>query len=74
MIEGRIRKYYEEICLAKQTFVIDGENSVEKALDLAGKDLGSPVKLKSFVRFALGEGVEREETDFAAEVAATARS
>lgn len=74
MIEGRIRKYYEEICLAKQTFVIDGENSVEKALDLAGKELGSPVKLKSFVRFALGEGVEREETDFAAEVAATARS
>jgi translation elongation factor Ts len=72
MIEGRIRKFYEEICLAKQTFVIDGENSVEKALQIAGKELGGDITLSSFVRFALGEGVEKEETDFAAEVAATA--
>ncbi len=72
MIEGRIRKFYEEICLSKQTFVIDGENSVEKALQLAGKDLGADISLSAFVRFGLGEGVEKEESDFAAEVAATA--
>ncbi|HBQ22693.1 MAG TPA: elongation factor Ts, partial [Alphaproteobacteria bacterium] len=55
-----------------QTFVIDGENSVEKALQLAGKDLGADISLSAFVRFGLGEGVEKEESDFAAEVAATA--
>ncbi len=74
MIEGRIRKYYEEICLAKQTFVIDGENSVEKALNIASKELGGTLSLSGFIRFGLGEGVEKEETDFAAEVAATVKS
>jgi len=74
MVEGRIRKYYEEVVLLKQTFVIDGENTVEKALKAAEADVGAPIELTGFVRFALGEGIEKEETDFAAEVAAAVAS
>jgi elongation factor Ts len=74
MVEGRIRKYYEEVVLLKQTFVIDGENTVEKALKAAEADVGAPIKVVGFVRFALGEGIEKEESDFAAEVAAAAGS
>lgn len=72
MIEGRIRKFYEEVVLVKQTFVIDGENTVEKAIKNAEGDVGAPITLKGFVRFELGEGIEKEEGDFAAEVAAAA--
>jgi len=72
MVEGRIRKYLEEVVLTKQTFVIDGENTVEKALKLAESDVGAPIELIGFVRFAVGEGIEKEEEDFAAEVAAVA--
>lgn len=72
MIEGRIRKFYEEVVLLKQVFVIDGENSVEKALKNAEGDVGAPISLKAFARFELGEGIEKEEDDFAAEVAAAA--
>ena len=70
MIEGRMRKFYEEVVLLAQTFVIDGENTVEKALKNAEGDVGGAITLKGFVRYALGEGIEKEETDFAAEVAA----
>ncbi len=69
MVEGRMRKFYEENVLLSQTFVIDGENTVEQAIKNAEKDAGAPIALKGFVRMALGEGVEKEETDFAAEVA-----
>ena len=72
MIEGRIRKFYEEVVLLKQTFVIDGENSVEKAIKLAEKNVGAPIEFAGFARFELGEGIEKEEDDFAAEVAAAA--
>jgi elongation factor Ts len=72
MVEGRLRKYYEEVCLLDQTFVIDGETKVSKALETAAKDAGSPVVLAGFVRFVLGEGVEKKDEDFAAEVAAAA--
>ncbi|WP_332714575.1 translation elongation factor Ts [Pelagibacterium mangrovi] len=72
MVEGRIRKYYEEVTLLAQTFVIDGENSVEQAVKNAEKEVGAPIKVTGFVLFALGEGIERQETDFAAEVAAAA--
>ncbi len=72
MVEGRLRKYYEEVCLLEQVFVIDGETKVKKAVEAFAKDLGSPVEVVSFVRLQLGEGVEKEEGDFAAEVAATA--
>ncbi|MGV3574992.1 MAG: translation elongation factor Ts [Devosia sp.] len=72
MVEGRLRKYYEEVTLLAQTFVIDGETKVADAIKKAEKDVGAPIKLTKFVRYALGEGIEKVETDFAAEVAATA--
>lgn len=71
MVEGRLRKYYEEVCLLEQTYVIDGETKVRKVIENAAKDVGAPVKLTGFARFQLGEGIEKEEADFAAEVAAT---
>lgn len=72
MVEGRVRKFYEEVVLLSQTFVIDGENTVEKAIKLAESDVGAPIKLVGFVRMGLGEGIEKQESDFAAEVAAAA--
>lgn len=72
MVEGRIRKYYEEVCLTEQVFVIDQENKISKVIENLGKELGAPVKLAGFARFALGEGIEKEVSDFAAEVAAQA--
>ena len=69
MVEGRIRKYYEEVVLLEQVFVMDGETKISKVVENAASEVGAPVKLTGFVRFALGEGVEKEETDFAAEVA-----
>ncbi len=72
MVEGRMRKFYEEVCLLSQTFVIDGETKVADAIAAAEKDAGAPIMLSAFVRFAIGDGIEKEEGDFAAEVAATA--
>ncbi len=72
MVEGRIRKFFEESVLSSQTFVIDGESKVADAVKAAEADIGAPVKIAGFVRYALGEGIEKEEQDFAAEVAATA--
>ncbi|RCK52522.1 elongation factor Ts [Thalassospira profundimaris] len=69
MIEGRIRKYYEQVVLLEQTFVIDGENQVKKVIENAAKEAGKPIALKGFIRFELGDGIEKEEKDFAAEVA-----
>lgn len=71
MVEGRLRKFYEETVLLEQVYVIDGESKVRKAVEAAAKDLGGSLKVTGFARFALGEGVEREEEDFAAEVAKT---
>jgi len=70
MVEGRIRKFYEDVCLLDQVFVIDGESRVSKVLEDAAGDVGAPIKLKAFSRFSLGEGIEKKEEDFAAEVAA----
>lgn len=72
MVEGRLRKFYEEVVLNEQIYVIDGESKVSKAVTAAGKAMGAAMEITGFVRFALGEGVEKEETDFAAEVAAAA--
>ncbi len=74
MVEGRLRKFYEEVTLVKQSFVINPDLTVEKAVEEAAKEIGSPIKLTGFVRIALGEGIEKEESDFAAEVAAAAGS
>jgi elongation factor Ts len=70
MVEGRLRKYYEEVVLLEQTYVIDGERKVSKVVQDASKDVGAPIEVTGFVRFALGEGIEKEQQDFAAEVAA----
>jgi elongation factor Ts len=70
MLEGRLRKYFEDVVLLEQIFVVDGESKVAQVVDKAAKEIGVPVKLAGFRRFALGEGIERKESDFAAEVAA----
>ncbi|WP_306143722.1 translation elongation factor Ts [Roseibium sp. MMSF_3412] len=70
MVEGRLRKFYEEVTLVKQAFVINPDQTVEQAVEALAKELGTEVKLTGFVRLALGEGIEKEEQDFAAEVAA----
>jgi elongation factor Ts len=72
MVEGRLRKYYEDVVLLEQVYVIDGESRVSAAVEKAAKEIGAPVKVTGFRRFALGEGIERKESDFAAEVAAQA--
>ncbi|HEY0900954.1 MAG TPA: translation elongation factor Ts [Micavibrio sp.] len=69
MLEGRMRKFYEEICLLEQVYIMDGETKVSKVLENSAKEIGAPVKLAGYVRFQLGEGIEKAETDFAAEVA-----
>ncbi len=73
MVDGRMRKFYEEVVLLKQGFVINPDLTVEKALAEAEKEIGAPAKITGFVRFAVGEGIEKEESDFAAEVAAAVK-
>jgi elongation factor Ts len=73
MVEGRLRKFYEEVVLLKQAFVINPDLTVEKALKEAEKEIGAPAQITGFIRFALGEGIERETSDFAAEVAAAVK-
>jgi elongation factor Ts len=70
MVEGRLRKFYEESVLLDQVYVIDGESRVGKIVEAAAKSAGAPIKIAAFVRFALGEGIDRPTTDLAAEVAA----
>lgn len=69
MVEGRLKKFYEETVLLEQLFVVDGERRVKEVVEAAAKATGKPVKLTSFARFQLGEGIEKEQADFAAEVA-----
>jgi elongation factor Ts len=70
MVEGRMKKYYQEVVLLEQTSVIDGETQIAGVVANAAKSAGTDIELKAFARFNLGEGIEKEETDFAAEVAA----
>ncbi|MGH7005463.1 MAG: translation elongation factor Ts, partial [Alphaproteobacteria bacterium] len=72
MVEGRIRKFYEEVVLLEQVYVIDTEKKVCKAIEAAAKEIGAPVEVAAIARFQLGEGIEKKESDFAAEVAAAA--
>jgi elongation factor Ts len=72
MVQGRLAKFFKEQVLLKQQFVIDTEKTVEQAVEGAAKEAGKPIKVAGFVRFALGEGIEKGECDFAAEVAAAA--
>ena len=70
MVQGRMKKYYQEVVLLEQTSVIDGETRIADVVANAGRDAGADIALTGYVRFNLGEGIEKEETDFAAEVAA----
>jgi elongation factor Ts len=70
MVEGRMNKYYQEVVLLEQTSVIDGETRIADVIANAAREAGVNIALKAFVRFNLGEGVEKEESDFASEVAA----
>lgn len=72
MVEGRIRKYYEEVVLPEQTFVIDGKISVNEFLKNSESEVGAPISIADYALFVLGDGIEKEEDDFAAEVAKTA--
>ncbi|HYC13333.1 MAG TPA: translation elongation factor Ts [Stellaceae bacterium] len=74
MVEGRLRKFYEESVLLEQVYVIDGETRVGKVVEAAAKQLGSPVRVVGYARFKVGEGIEKKESDFAAEVAAQLKS
>jgi elongation factor Ts len=74
MVEGRLRKFYEEVVLLKQSFVMNPDQTIEQLVAETGKALGSPVAIKGFVRLALGEGVEKKSDDFAAEVAAMSKA
>lgn len=72
MVDGRLRKFYEEVVLMEQTFIIDGKTKIREMLENAARELNAPVLLKAYVRYALGEGIEKVESDFAAEVMAQA--
>jgi elongation factor Ts len=72
MVEGGLAKFRKENALTSQLFVMDGKTPVSEVVSSAAKDAGSPITLKGFVRFQLGEGIEKKESDFAAEVAAAA--
>lgn len=75
MVEGRLRKeFFQQVVLMQQTFVIDGKATVEQAVKISEKSIGAPVKVAGFVRYALGEGIDKQDDDFAAEVAAAAGS
>jgi elongation factor Ts len=73
MVEGRIKKFYQDVVLLEQVFVVDNESRVSQVVEKAGKELGSPVKVAGFLRFGLGEGLEKKADDFAAEVASLTR-
>ena len=70
MVEGGLRKFHQEVVLLEQAFVMDGKTKVSKVVEDAAKLVGGPVRLVGFLRFALGEGIEKKSEDFAAEVAA----
>ncbi|MGJ4944370.1 translation elongation factor Ts [Bradyrhizobium sp. HKCCYLS1011] len=70
IVESGLKTFYKEVCLLEQAFIHDSGKSVAQALKEAEGKVGGPIKVAGFVRYALGEGIEKEETDFAAEVAA----
>ena len=70
MVEGRIKKFYQEIVLLEQNFVMDGKTRVQDVLDNFAKEHKGALKITGFVSFELGQGIEQEEKDFASEVAA----
>lgn len=71
MVDGRMSKFYKESVLLEQIFVMDGERSIAQVIADEAKTLGTAIELTGYARMALGEGIEKKEEDFAAEVAAT---
>jgi elongation factor Ts len=72
IVESGIKTFYKEVCLLEQPFIFDDKKSVAQALKESEGKIGGPIKVTGFVRYKLGEGVEKQESDFAAEVAAAA--
>ncbi len=72
MVDGAVAKFVKENALLNQLFVMDGKTKISDVVAAAGKEAGTPIVLKDYVRFQLGEGIEKAESDFAAEVAAAA--
>jgi len=72
MVEGRVKKYYQETVLLEQVFVMDNKTQIKQVILDAAKEIGSSIELKGFIRYELGEGIERAQADFAAEVASMA--
>jgi elongation factor Ts len=70
MIVGRMNKFYQEVVFIEQTFVIDGETKIKKVIENAAEEVGTDIKLTGYYRLELGDGIVKEEDDFAAEVAA----
>ena len=73
MVEGRINKFYKENCLVEQEFIKDNSLTVKKYADQKAKELGGKIDITGFVRFEKGEGMQKREDDFAAEVAAMSK-
>jgi len=73
IIESGLKTYYKEVCLLEQPFIHDNAKTVAQAVREGEKTVGAPVAVKGFFRFALGEGIEKQENDFAAEVAAAVK-
>jgi elongation factor Ts len=74
MVEGRLRKFYEEVVLLEQIFVVDQQTKISAVVKQAAEEVGAPIRVTGFVRFALGEGIDRHRPDFAAEVQAQLKS
>ena len=68
MVEGRMRKFYEEVVLLNQKFITDQDSPVSKIVEQTAKELGAPIEIEAYVRFQVGEGIEKIESDFADEV------
>jgi len=73
IVESGLKTFYKEVCLADQAYIHDPAKSVAQAVKESEGKIGAPVAIKGFVRYALGEGIEKQEQDFAAEVAAAAK-
>ncbi len=73
MVEGRLRRFHEEVVLLEQIFVVDNERKIAKVVEAAGNDAGARIEIAGFARYQLGEGIEKKDSDFAAEVAGAAR-
>ena len=72
MVEGRVRKFYEESVLLEQVFVMDGKTKISDVIENVAKEIGASVTLTGFVRYGLGDGIEKQESDFASEVSSLA--